>query len=111
LLKAAVVNKAQKALKQEKKMAKRMMDDALKAKLAKGRTDAKEMRTLAPKLMEEYGTFLQSWKFWKALPAADREAIAAAIRKADVSLLNEDIKKMQAQLEAKMAAKETLAKR
>ena len=92
-------------------MAKRVMDDTLKAKLAKGRTDAKEMRVLAPKLLEEYGALLLSWKFWKVLSATDREAITAAIRKADVSLLNEDIKQMQSQLEAKMAAKESLAKR
>ena len=92
-------------------MAKRVMDDTLKAKLAKGRTDAKEMRVLAPKLLEEYGAILLSWKLSKAISAADREAITAAIRKADVSLLNEDIKQMQSQLEAKMAAKESLAKR
>jgi hypothetical protein len=111
LLTAAVINMPQKVLKQEKKMAKRVMDDALKAKLAQGRADARTMRTLAPKLMEEYGTYLKSWKFWKALPAEDRDAIAAAIRKADVSLLNEDIKRMQTQLEAKMAEKESLTKR
>mgnify|MGYP001034629554 CR=1 FL=1 len=92
-------------------MAKRVMDDALKAKLAKGRTDAKEMRVKAPKLLEQYGPLLLSWKFWKTLSGADRDAITAAIHKANLSRLNDDIKAMQAQLDAKVAEKETLSKR
>lgn len=92
-------------------MAKRVMDDALKAKMAKGRADAREMRLKAPKLLEEYGALLLSWKFWRNLSMEDRNAISAAIRKADLACLNADIKSIQAELEAKQAEKENLSAR
>jgi len=87
------------------------MDDGHKAKLSQGRIEAKHIREKAAKLLQEHGALLQSWKFWKAVPASEREAVAEAIRKADVACINADIKAMQAQLSTKMEAKKSLVKR
>ena len=92
-------------------MAKRVMDNDHKAKLTLGRIEAKAIREKASTFLEEYGYLLQSWKFWKAISASDREAATEAIRKADMASLNADIKAMQAQLDAKIEEKECLAKR
>ena len=92
-------------------MAKRKMDDDHKAKLAQGRIEAKAIREKASTFLEEYGSLLQSWKFWKNISASDRKAVTAAIRKADLASLNADIKAMQAQLDAKIEKKESLGKR
>jgi ABC-type bacteriocin/lantibiotic exporter with double-glycine peptidase domain len=92
-------------------MAKRVMDNDHKAKLTQGRIEAKAIREKASTLFEEYGTLLHSWNFWKNISASDREAATEAIRKADMASLNADIKAMQAQLDAKIEEKESLAKR
>ena len=92
-------------------MAKRVMDDDHKAKLTQGRIEAKALREKASTLVEEYGTLLQSWKFWKAISASEREAVTEAICKADLACLSAGIKAMQAQLDAKIEEKESLAKR
>ena len=92
-------------------MAKRVMDNDHKAKLVQGRIEAKANREKASALLEEYSSLLQSWKFWKNVSASDRKAVTDAIRKADMASLNADIKTMQAQLDAKIAEKESLAKR
>ncbi len=90
-------------------MTKRAMDDVHKAKLAQDRAKAKAIREKASKLFTENGALLLSWKFWKNAPASEREAVRAAIHKADLACLNADIKAMQAQLHAKIAEKESLA--
>jgi ABC-type bacteriocin/lantibiotic exporter with double-glycine peptidase domain len=92
-------------------MAKRVMDNDHKAKLTQGRIEAKAIREKASTLFEEYGTLLHSWNFWKNISASDREAATEAIRKANMASLNADIKAMQAQLDAKIEEKESLAKR
>jgi multidrug resistance efflux pump len=92
-------------------MAKRVMDNDHKAKLTQGRIEAKAIREKASTFLEEYAPLLQSWKFWKAISASDREAATEAIRKADMACLNADIKAMQAQLDAKIEEKESLGKR
>jgi|LSQX01.1.fsa_nt_gb hypothetical protein len=92
-------------------MAKRIMDNDLKAKLTQGRIEAKANREKASALLEEYSSLLQSWKFWKNVSASDRKAVTEAIRKANMASLNADIKAMQAQLDAKIKEKESLAKR
>ena len=92
-------------------MAKRVMDNDHKAKLNQDRIDAKAIREKASALLAEYGALLQSWKFWKNVSASDRKAVTEAIRKADLSCLNADIKAMQAQLNAMIEEKESLAQR
>lgn len=92
-------------------MAKRVMDNDHKAKLVQGRIEAKAIREKASALLAEYGYLLQSWKFWKAISASEREAVMEAIRKANLASLNADIKAIQAQLDAKIEEKESLAKR
>jgi TRAP-type C4-dicarboxylate transport system substrate-binding protein len=92
-------------------MAKRTMNEGLKAKKSQAAATARIISEQAPQLLEEYGAMLLSWRFWKTIPSTDRDAILAAIRKAEVSLLNKDIKTMQAELQAKIEAKENLAKR
>ena len=92
-------------------MAKRVMDNDHKAKLTQGRINAIAIREKASTLFEEYGTLLHSWNFWKNISASDREAATEAIRKANMACLNSDIKAMQAQLDAKIEEKESLAKR
>jgi hypothetical protein len=87
------------------------MDNDLKAKLTQGRIEAKANREKASALLEEYSSLLQSWKFWKNVSASDRKAVTEAIRKANMASLNADIKAMQAQLDAKIKEKESLAKR
>ena len=89
-------------------MAKRVMDNDHKAKLVQGRIEAKAIREKASALLAEYGALLQSWKFWKAISASDREAATEAIRKANLACLSADIKAMQAQLNAKIEEKESL---
>ena len=92
-------------------MAKRVMDNDHKAKLNQGRIEAKAIREKASTFLEEYGSLLQSWKFWKAISASEREAVMEAIRKANLASLNADIKAIQAQLDAKIEEKESLTKR
>ena len=92
-------------------MAKRVMDNDHKAKLTQGRIEAKAIREKASELFTEYGALLQSWKFWKNISASNRKAATEAIRKADLASLNADIRAMQAQLDAKIEEKESLAKR
>ena len=92
-------------------MAKRVMDNDHKAKLTQGRIEAKANREKASTLFMEYGALLQSWKFWKNVSASERKAVTEAIRKANMASLNADIKAMQAQLDAKIEEKESLAKR
>ena len=72
-------------------MAKRVMDDDHKAKLTQGRIEAKAIREIASELFDEYGNLLQSWKFWKAIAAPERENVKEAIRKADLASLSPDI--------------------
>ena len=91
-------------------MAKRAMDNDHKAKLTQGRIEAKANREKASTLLEEYGSLLQSWKFWKNVSAAERKAVTEAIRKANMASLNADIKAMQAQLDAKIKEKENLGR-
>jgi len=87
------------------------MDNDHKAKLNQGRIEAKAIREKASTFLEEYGSLLQSWKFWKAISASEREAVMEAIRKANLASLNADIKAIQAQLDAKIEEKESLTKR
>ncbi|MGI5923154.1 MAG: hypothetical protein ACOX9E_04345 [Lentisphaeria bacterium] len=63
-------------------MTKRVMDDAHKTKLAQGRAKAKAIREKASELFTENGALLLSWKFWKNVPASEREAIRETIHKA-----------------------------
>ena len=86
------------------------MDNDHKAKLTQGRIEAKANREKASTLLEEYGSLLQSWKFWKNVSAAERKAVTEAIRKANMASLNADIKAMQAQLDAKIKEKENLGR-
>lgn len=92
-------------------MARRVMNNDLKAKLIQDRIDAKAIREKASALLAEHGALLHSWNFWKNISASDREAATEAIRKANMACLNSDIKAMQAQLDAKIEEKESLGKR
>ena len=87
------------------------MDEEQKAKQLQGRITAKDLRDKASTLIKEYGSLLQSWSFWKNIPASERKAVSVAIRKADRACLDADIKAMQTQLNAKIAEKERLDKK
>jgi len=90
----------------ETKKGTRVMTEDRKTSISEGRKRAKEQREAAEQLFEQCGAMLISWKFWKKVDAATRDEIIKAIKKANVAVLDADIRALEAQLAAMRAAKD-----
>ena len=85
-------------------MRKSAMTDEQKKNMLTGRQNAKEARKAAADFFAKYGELIITSKFWKNIDIALRRDIAAALKKADKENLKKEIKKLEAQLEAKKEA-------
>lgn len=84
------------------------MSEERKRRISEGRKRAKEQRAIAEQLFDECGEMLVSWKFWRKIDAATRDGVFKAIKKANVAVINSDIRSLQTQLAAMQAMKDEL---
>lgn len=84
------------------------MTEERRNSISEGRRRAKEQREAAEQLFEQCGGMLISWKFWKKVDAATRDEIVKAIKKANVAVIDADIRALESRLAGLRATKEEI---